>query len=189
MTFGDIIFVCCFSPLISIHAGNCLYSTILFDYGVDPSFAWHIAVIRKKCTDYFSISTVAIYIYIRVCVCVCIYIYIYVYTHTSEWVKVTQSCLTLQPHGLHSPQNSPGQNTGVGSLFLLQGIFPTQGSNPGILHWRQVLYLLSHKGSIITTLALRYEKTHLGFFSLFVLHSDMNQWKIYLGWDIWPYND
>ena len=32
----------------------------------------------------------------------------------------------------YSPWNSPGQNTGVGSLFLLQGIFPTQGSNPGI---------------------------------------------------------
>ena len=36
---------------------------------------------------------------------------------------------SLQPHGLYSPWNSPGQNTGVGSLPLLQGIFPTQGSN------------------------------------------------------------
>ena len=47
-------------------------------------------------------------------------------------VKATQSCLTLRPHGLYSPQNSPGQNTGVGSLSLLQGIFPIQGSNPGL---------------------------------------------------------
>ena len=39
---------------------------------------------------------------------------------------------SLQPHGLYRPWNSPGQNTGVGSLFLLQGIFPTQGSNPGL---------------------------------------------------------
>ena len=38
---------------------------------------------------------------------------------------------SLRPHGLYSPWNSPGQNTGVGSLSLLQGIFPTQGSNPG----------------------------------------------------------
>ena len=37
---------------------------------------------------------------------------------------------SLGPHGLHSPWNSPGQNAGVGSLSLLQGIFPTQGSNP-----------------------------------------------------------
>ena len=44
--------------------------------------------------------------------------------------KVDQSCDSLQPHGLYSPWNSPGQNTGVGSLSLLQGIFPTQGLNP-----------------------------------------------------------
>ena len=40
-----------------------------------------------------------------------------------------------------------GQNTGVGSLSLLQGIFPTQGSNPCLLHCGQILYQLSHKGS------------------------------------------
>ena len=54
---------------------------------------------------------------------------------------------SLQPQGLNSPWNSPGQYTGVGSLSLLQGIFPTQGSNPGLLHCRQILYQLSHKGS------------------------------------------
>ena len=53
---------------------------------------------------------------------------------------------SLQPHGLYSPWNSPGQNTGVGSLSLLQGIFPTQGSNPGLPHCRRILYQLSHKG-------------------------------------------
>ena len=47
----------------------------------------------------------------------------------------------------YSPWNSPGQNTGVGSLSLLQGIFPTQGSNPGFPRCRQILYQLSHKGS------------------------------------------
>ena len=54
---------------------------------------------------------------------------------------------SLQPHGLQSPWNSPGQSTGVGNLSLLQRIFPTQGSNPGLLHCRCVLYHLSHKGS------------------------------------------
>ena len=54
---------------------------------------------------------------------------------------------SLRPHGLYSPWNSLGQNTGVGSLSLLQGIFPTQGSNPGLLHCRWILYQLSHKGS------------------------------------------
>ena len=54
---------------------------------------------------------------------------------------------SLWPHGLFSPWNSPGQNTGVGSLSLLQGIFPTQGSNPGLPHCRWILYQLSHEGS------------------------------------------
>ena len=90
---------------------------------------------------------------------------------------------SMGPHGLYSPWNSPGQNTGVGSLSLLQRIFPIQGSNPcvldslptephgkpkntavgslsllqqifpaqelnwGLLHCRQILYQLSHKGS------------------------------------------
>ena len=53
----------------------------------------------------------------------------------------------MWPQGLYSPWNSPGQNTGVGCLSLLQGIFPTQGSNPSLLHCRQILYQLSHKGS------------------------------------------
>ena len=54
---------------------------------------------------------------------------------------------SLWPHGLYSPWNSPGWNTRVGGLSLLQRIFPTQGSNPGLLHYRRVLYQLSPKGS------------------------------------------
>ena len=52
---------------------------------------------------------------------------------------------SLRPRGLHSPWNSPGQNTGMGSC--LQGIFPTQWSNPGLPHCRWILYQLSHKWS------------------------------------------
>ena len=59
---------------------------------------------------------------------------------------------SLGPHGLYPirflhPWDSPGKNTGVGCHFLLQGIFQTQGSNPGLLHRRQTLYPLSHQGS------------------------------------------
>ena len=54
---------------------------------------------------------------------------------------------SLQPQGLYSPWNSLGPNTGVGSLSLLKRIFPTQGSNPGLPHYRQILYQLSHQGS------------------------------------------
>ena len=54
---------------------------------------------------------------------------------------------SVRPRGLYSLWNSLGQNTGVGSLSLLQGIFPTQGSNPGLPQCRQILSQLSHKGS------------------------------------------
>ena len=54
---------------------------------------------------------------------------------------------SLRPHELYSPWNSPGQNTGVCSLSLHQGIFPTQRSNPVLPYCRQILYQVSHKGS------------------------------------------
>ena len=54
---------------------------------------------------------------------------------------------SLWAHGLYSPWNSPGQNIGVGSLFLLQGIFPAQRFNPGLQQFTRILYQLSHKGS------------------------------------------
>ena len=58
-------------------------------------------------------------------------------------VKVAQSCLTLFCDSFVTP----GRNTGVGSLSLFQGIFPAQGSNPGLPHCGWILYQLSHKGS------------------------------------------
>ena len=70
-------------------------------------------------------------------------------------VKVTQSCLTLC-NPVDCPWNSLGQNTGVGSLSLLQGIFPTQGLNPGLPHCRRILYQLSHKGSPVNVVPSAY---------------------------------
>ena len=55
---------------------------------------------------------------------------------------------SLQLHELYSPWNSPGQNSGVGSHSLLQRIFPTQGSKPGLPSCRWILYQLSHHGSL-----------------------------------------
>ena len=46
-------------------------------------------------------------------------------------------------------RDSPGKNTGVGCHVLLQGIFPTQGSNPGLLHCRWIRYQMSYQGSPI----------------------------------------
>ena len=67
--------------------------------------------------------------------------------------SVAKSYLTLcDPYELYSaillcPQGFPGEHTGVGCHFLLQGIFSTQGLNPGLLHCRQVVYGLSYRGS------------------------------------------
>ena len=58
-------------------------------------------------------------------------------------------CHGLEPTRLLCPWNSPGKDTGVGCHFSLQGIFPTQGSTPGLLHCRQTLYCLSHQGSFV----------------------------------------
>ena len=61
---------------------------------------------------------------------------------------------SLRPHGPQSarllcPWDSPGKKTGVGCHALLQGIFPTWGLNPGLLHCRQILYCLSHQFYIV----------------------------------------
>ena len=82
----------------------------------------------------------------------------YLVRFTASWLYghvlflVTQSCPTLCDPMNHSPPSSfvygdsLGRNIGVGCYALLQGIFPTQGSNPGLLHFRQILYHLSHQG-------------------------------------------
>ena len=99
----------------------------------------------------------------RACLCVCMLIY-FVLNFTVFKLKAadvnikveSESCSvvsnSLRPHELYSPWKSPGQNTGMGSLSLLQGIFPTQRSKPSLPHCRQILYQLSHKGSLNNTL-------------------------------------
>ena len=67
-----------------------------------------------------------------------------------DWSEVkwkSLSCVWGLCNSKDFPWNSPGQNTGEGSLSLLQGIFPTQGSNPDLPHCKWILYQLSHKGS------------------------------------------
>ena len=66
----------------------------------------------------------------------------------SEWKSLSRVGLFVTPWTIqYSLWNSPGQNPAVGSLSLLQGIFPTQGSNPGLPHYRRILYQLNHKES------------------------------------------
>ena len=76
---------------------------------------------------------------------------------------VTQSCPTLcdpmecSPPGSSVHGDSPGKNIGAGCPTLLQGIFPTQESNPGLLHCTQILYQLSYPGSPLFFSMLRFD--------------------------------
>ena len=83
---------------------------------------------------------------------------------------------SLWPHGLYSPWNSPGQNTGVGSLSFLQVIFPTQGWNPGLPHYRRIFDQLSHQGSSLYI--------QVPAWSLF--HKDTEQFKLCPLWFTTP---
>ena len=73
---------------------------------------------------------------------------------------------SFRPHGLYSLWNSPGQDIGVGSHFLLQETFPTQGSNSGLPHCRQIFYQLSHQGSPVND--------ELGLITFLYLHWLLN---------------
>ena len=67
--------------------------------------------------------------------------------HVKVLLSRESESLSVVSDSLRSPWDSPGQNTGVGGLSLPQEIFPTQESNPGLLHCRRILYQLSHQGS------------------------------------------
>ena len=73
---------------------------------------------------------------------------------------------SLQPHGLYTPWNFPGQNIRAGSLSFLQGIFTTQELNQGLLHSRQILYPLSYEGSLIATWWAAAKPQILGFWAI-----------------------
>ena len=83
-------------------------------------------------------------------------------------VLVDQSCLTLF-NSVVCPWNSVGKNTGVGCHSLLRGIFPTQGSNLGLLHCRQILYHLSYREALTLSLTLA-----IAVFSTCILSSFQN---------------
>ena len=104
------------------------------------------------------------------------------YTYILER-EVAQSCPTLcDSMGCSLPGSSdhgifPGKSTGVGCHFLLQGIFPTQGLNPGLQHCRQTLYSLSHQRSTYIYfrphIILPVLLTSWIFISFFLLSSDL----------------
>ena len=85
---------------------------------------------------------------------------------------------SLRPRGLYSPWNSLGQNTGMGCLSLLQGIFPTQWLNPSLPRCRQILYHLSYQGSpisIIFTVNCSYSCIYRGTKRMLELDTEVSK--------------
>ena len=72
---------------------------------------------------------------------------------------------SLQPARLLCAWNCPGRNTGVGCHSLFQGIFSTQGLNPGLPHCRQILYHLSHQGSPKDHVCVKVSVSHVQLFA------------------------
>ena len=94
-----------------------------------------------------------------------------------DWGNHSVVSDSLQPHGLQPtrllhPWDSPGKNTGVGCHFLLQGIFLTQGSNPGLPHCRQMFYWLSYMGSFSKEANVNGELLALKYYLSHLLHSE-----------------
>ena len=113
-----------------------------FGKRVDFKCFHHTYTQRKLCEMLDALADLIVVI-ISQCVYITTHHVVTLKGKVAQWKSPDPS----RPHGLYNPWNSPGQNTGVGSLSLLQGVFPTQGSNQGLLHCRQILYQLSHKGS------------------------------------------
>ena len=108
--------------------------------------------------NYFILNKYKLEILFHIFICKSIQTFLRLHDFYEAWsesVSDTDVSYSLRPHEStephnspgSSPWNSPGKNTGVGRHFLLQGIFPTQGSNPALLLCRWVLYCLSHQRS------------------------------------------
>ena len=118
----------------------------------------------------------------------------------SERVSHSVMSNSLRPHRLQltrllCPLNFPSKNTGVGSHSLLQGIFLTQGSNPGLLHCRQIIYLPSHEGSPSICWRLPrfslWSKTLLLILDSFIhssIHPSIEYLHLYVSKITWPPN-
>ena len=99
---------------------------------------WSYTLVEDHLTLYIRVYFWFFILFHRSVLCVCLVAQLY-----------PSLCdpMDCSPPGFSVHGDSPGKNTRVGCHVLLKGIFPTQGSNPGLLHCRQILYCLSHQGS------------------------------------------
>ena len=122
---------------------SCLYQVAKFwSFSISPSNEYSVLISFK--IDWFGLAV------IQTEKCTnykCTFVQIHVFLQAEQTCESCSVVWLFATHELYSPWNSPGQNTGVGSLFLLQGILPTQGSNPGLPHCRRTLYQLNDQGN------------------------------------------
>ena len=113
---------------------------------------FHWALFFWTCVIHFCTWDTNFWLFITLSMS-CLNLLCFTFSHDAVLCLATQSCSTLcksidcSTPGFFFHGNSPGKNTGVGCHALLQGIFPTQRPNPGLLHCRWILYHLSHQGS------------------------------------------
>ena len=112
MLAGFITFILALQPIFQ----PLVYKGCYFGFSFFPNSHLKINIVNLQCCVSFR-CIAKWFSYTYECVCV---------KGSTGWSVTSNS---LWPRGLYSPWNSPGQNTGVGSLYLLQGIFSTQGSN------------------------------------------------------------
>ena len=141
-----LLLISCFKGLSKSFVGECPYFWQVGIFRGDEEYCFQLALKMLKTNDNENIIYVCIHIHANMRVD-------YIKGYMCEHCSVVSN--SLQPNGLQPARllcswSSPGQNTGVGSCFLLQGIFPIQGSNPGLPHCRWILYHLSHQGSPCT---------------------------------------
>ena len=106
--------------------------------------SWHIVSAKYIFIDFFQASQKmksALYYFLFCIVDIILYYTVCLVTHSCPTLCDPMDC---SPPGFSVHEDSPGKNTGVGFHALLQGIVPTQGSNSGLPHCRQILYQLSH---------------------------------------------
>ena len=121
---------------------------------------FHWALFFWTCVIHFCTWDTNFWLFITLSMS-CLNLLCFTFSHDAVLCLATQSCSTLcksidcSTPGFSFHGNSPGKNTGVGCHTFLQGIFPTQGLNPGLLHCRWILYHQSHQKSQYLVIGLQ----------------------------------
>ena len=116
-------------------------------------FSFSLVLGRNQVTSCFTFYLLKLIVKYVMCVCLCVCVCV-----CDSFLVISNLCDPMDSTRLLCSWDSPGKNTGVGCHSLLQGIFPTQRLNPGLLQCRQSLFCLSHQGSPGEKLSIDWRK-------------------------------